>query len=87
MPVSLPVPEFIASQPHPPGSLGVSLALRSGSVLWSHAFAVLAVGAALVWIGRVLGLDPVLIVGLVLWLFPFPFVLAAAGAWGREVTA
>lgn len=64
---------------------GVSLALRSRSALWSRAFLVLAVGAVVVWIGRVLGIEPVLTIGLVLWLFPFPFVLAAAGVWGREV--
>ena len=62
---------------------GVSIALRASSRLWSAAFAVLAVGAVVVWVGRVLGVEPVLTVGLVMWLFPFPLVLAAAGIWGR----
>ena len=62
---------------------GVMLALRSRSGVWSAAFAVLSVGAIVVWIGRVLGVELVLTVGLVLWLFPFPFVLAGAGMWGR----
>ena len=66
---------------------GVSLALRSRSTGWSAIFAVLAVGAVVVWVGRVLGIEPVLTVGLVLWLFPFPFVLAGAGIWGRGADA
>ena len=48
---------------------------------------VLAAGAVLVWVGRVLGIDPVLIIGLALWLFPFPFILAGAGMWGRGADA
>lgn len=62
---------------------GVSITLRASSRLWSVAFAVLSIGAAVVWVGRVLGIEPVLTVGLVLWLFPFPLVLAATGVWGR----
>lgn len=64
----------------------VSLALRSRPGPWSWAFAVLAVGAAIAWVGRLFGIEPVVTIGLVLWLFPFPLILGAAGVWGRGET-
>ena len=63
---------------------GVALALRAHKVFFSALFALLAVGGVLVWTGRILALDPVLIAGLIAWLLPFPFVLATAGWWSRS---
>ena len=62
---------------------GVGLALRDHKV-FSALFGLLAVGGVLVWVGRILALDSVLIAGLIVWLLPFPFVLATAGWWSRS---
>lgn len=62
-------------------AIGMALAFRGRAPLWFAAFTVLAIGGVLVWSGRILDLAPVLIVGLVLWLGPFPFVLAAIDRW------
>ena len=65
-------------------AVGMALAFRGRSTLWFAAFSVLAAGGVLVWLGRLSGLDPVLIVGLALWLGPLPFVFGAIGSWVRE---
>ena len=62
-------------------AFGMCLAFRGRSTLWFSAFAVLSSGGALVWLGRVFDIEPMLIVGLTLWLGPFPFVFAAIGSW------
>ena len=64
-------------------AIGMALAFRGRAALWLVAFTVLAVGGVLVWFGRILVIEPVLIAGLVLWLGPFPFVFAAIGSWTR----
>lgn len=68
-------------------AIGMVLAFRGRSSLWFAAFIVLAVGGVLVWSGRILGIEPLLIAGLVLWLGPFPFVFAAIGSWVPGKTA
>ena len=62
-------------------ALGMALAFRGRSSLWLAAFMALTAGGVLVWLGRVLDVEPMLIVGLVLWLGPFPFVFAAVAKW------
>ena len=60
---------------------GMAFAFRGRSTMWSLVFGALALGGILVWLGRVLGLDALLIAGLGLLLGPFPFVFAAVAAW------
>ena len=67
-------------------AVGMALAFRGRSSLWSAAFSVLTMGGVLVWFGRILDVDPMLIAGLVLWLGPFPFVFAAVGRWASAGT-
>ena len=62
---------------------GTALALRARLPRYAALFVVLSLGAALVWAGRVLGVEPVLVAGLVLWLAPFPFALATVARWGN----
>ena len=68
-------------------ALMMAIALRDGPILWKTLFAVLACGAVFVWFGRILDVDPLLVVGLGLWLFPFPLVFAAAATWASPPSA
>lgn len=68
-------------------AVGMALAFRGRSSLWFAAFSVLTMGGVLVWLGRILDVEPVLIAGLVLWLGPFPFVCAAVGWWASAGAA
>lgn len=74
--------QWIEPIPFTVWAAGTALALRASSSPWSWAVVAMSAGGVLVWFGRVLGIDPVLIAGLGLWLFPFPFVFAAVGLWG-----
>lgn len=60
---------------------GVALALRRSRPPFAALFGALAVGAVLVWTGRLSGSDPVLVAGLVLWLGPFPVAIATVRTW------
>jgi hypothetical protein len=62
-------------------STGMALAFRGRASLWFGVFSALAAGGVLVWCGRVLDVQPVLIAGLVLWLVPFPLAFAMIGSW------
>ena len=66
---------------------GVTIALRTSRSRFALLFAVMALGGVLVWIGRLSGLEPVLVAGLILWLGPFPVVMATAGVWGHSRSA
>jgi hypothetical protein len=74
-----PIPFFV-------WAAGVTAAFRAGASSWSWLFGTLAVGAVLVWFGRILDIEPVLIVGLGLWLAPFPLTFATVGSWAPEGT-
>lgn len=63
---------------------GMALAFRARASRWSWLFAVLGVGGVLVWFGRVLDIEPMVIVGLGLWLAPFPVAFATVGSWASD---
>ena len=65
-------------------AVGVTLALRARQTFFSALFGLMTVGGVLVWVGRILAVEPVLIAGLIAWLIPFPFVLATASWWSRS---
>ena len=73
--------QWLEPVPFTAWAVGMSLAFRGRAPLWFGVFTVLAVGGVLVWSGRILDVEPVLIAGLVLWLGPFPFVFAAIDHW------
>ena len=63
---------------------GIALALRSSRGPYAVLFACLALGGALVLAGRLVNAEPVLVVGLALWLAPFPVAMATAPRWAGE---
>ena len=69
-----PIPFFV-------WAAGMTIAFRERASSWSWLFGALAVGAMLVWFGRILDIEPLLIVGLALWLAPFPVAFATVGSW------
>ncbi len=73
--------QWIEPIPFTVWAAGTTLALRASSSAWSWIFLAMIIGGVLVWVGRVLGFDLVLIAGLISWLFPFPFVFAGVGSW------
>lgn len=73
--------QWLEPVPFTAWAVGMALAFRGRSSLWLAAFSILAVGGVLVWLGRIVDVEPVLIAGLALWLGPFPFVFAAIGSW------
>ena len=79
--------QWLEPVPFTAWAIGMALAFRRAGSSWFVAFTVLAAGGVLVWFGRILGIEPVLIVGLVLWLGPFPFLFAAVQWWAPARTA
>lgn len=76
--------QWVESVPFVAWAAGMALAFRARASAWSWLFAVLGAGGVLVWFGRILGIEPVLIAGLVLWLGPFPLAFATIGSWATE---
>jgi hypothetical protein len=64
-------------------AVGMAMSFRGRARPWFAVFAVLAAGGVLVWVGRVLDIEPLLIAGLAMWLGPFPFVFATVERWAH----
>ena len=78
--------QWVEPVPFTMWATAMALTLRARGSQWVWAFGVLALGGVLVWFGRILGVDGLLIPGLVLWLAPFPVIFAAVGAWTKATS-
>ena len=76
--------QWLEPVPFTAWAIGMAFAFRTRAPLWFGAFSALALGGVLVWCGRVLDVQPMLIAGLVLWLGPFPLAFAMIGSWTTD---